>query len=81
MDIVCVYEVLAYVIEKRNEDTVIGCEQLKDMQIDEFCMDNLKAFVKVFSEERKENHRVGKHYAKKIEGVNTCLQVRNKRLA
>jgi IS1 family transposase/transposase-like protein len=70
-------EVLAYVIGKRDIKTVKKLYQLlKELAIEQYCSDNWEAFVNVFS---KENHKIGKHLTRHIEGVNNSLRVRNRR--
>lgn len=70
-------EVLGYVIGKRDIKTVKKLyKQLKNIIIDEYCTDDWKSFINVFS---KENHQIGKHLTKHIEGVNTSLRARNRR--
>jgi IS1 family transposase/transposase-like protein len=70
-------EVIAYVVGKRDIKTVKKLyKQLKGLSIDEICTDDWKAFANVFA---KENHKVGKHLTREIEGVNNSLRVRNRR--
>ena len=49
---------------------------LKKLKIDEICTDAWKAFANVFAQE---NHQVGKHLTREIEGVNNSLRARNRR--
>jgi IS1 family transposase/transposase-like protein len=70
-------EVLGYVIGDRSIKTVKKLYQLlKPLQIDTYCTDNWKAFKRVF---RHENHQIGKHLTRQIEGVNASLRARNRR--
>ncbi|MCC9168136.1 hypothetical protein LN893_14915 [Pontibacter sp. XAAS-A31] len=46
-------------------------------EVDQYCTNTWRAFAKVLPAQR---HRVGKEYTKNIEGVNTCLRTRNRRL-
>ena len=50
---------------------------LKNIQIDQYCTDSWSAFAKVLA---AENHQVGKHLTRPIEGVNNALRARNRRL-
>jgi len=71
-------EILGYECGARSAKTVerlLG--KLKEVEIDEYCTDSWKAFAKVLPAEK---HRVGKEHTKNIEGVNTCLRARNRRL-
>ncbi|QMU29062.1 hypothetical protein HUW48_13880 [Adhaeribacter radiodurans] len=52
-------------------------KKLKKVDIAQYCTDHWKAFAKVLLPEK---HRIGKAYTKNIEGVNTCLRARNRRL-
>ena len=71
-------EVLAYGCGSRSAKTVKQLlKKLKDVVIDEYCTDHWKAFSKVLPPEK---HTIGKTYTKNIEGVNTCLRTRNRRL-
>lgn len=70
-------EVLGYVIGNRGIKTVKKLyELLKNIQIDEYCTDDWAAFANVFAHE---NHQIGKHLTRNIEGVNTSLRARNRR--
>ena len=70
-------EVLAYVIGRRDIKTVKKLyAKLKELEIDEYCTDNWRAFVSVFADE---NHKIGKEFTRDIEGVNNSLRVRNRR--
>jgi insertion element IS1 protein InsB len=71
-------EVLGYVIGNRGIKTVKKLYKLlKNIQINEYCTDNWAAFANVFAQE---NHQIGKHLTRNIEGVNTSLRARNRRL-
>jgi IS1 family transposase/transposase-like protein len=71
-------EVLAFVSGTRSAKTVQRLyDKLRSLEIEEFCTDNWNAFVKVLP---KEKHRIGKEYTKHIEGVNTSLRAKNRRL-
>ena len=70
-------EILGYVIGSRGIKTVRKLYQLlKNIKIEQYCTDDWKAFKNVF---RNENHQIGKHLTKDIEGVNTSLRARNRR--
>ena len=70
-------EVIGYVIGKRDIKTVKRLYKLlKSVKIDQYCTDDWKAFANVFA---KENHQIGKHLTRNIEGVNTSLRARNRR--
>ena len=72
-------QILAYSFGSRSAKTVKELyKKLEKVQIDEFCTDHWKAFAKVVPDEK---HTIGKEYTKNIEGVNTCLRARNRRLA
>jgi insertion element IS1 protein InsB len=49
---------------------------LKPLQIDTYRTDNWKAFKRVF---RHENHQIGKHLTRQIEGINDSGRARNRR--
>ena len=71
-------EILAYTCGSRSAKTVKELlKKLEDVEIEEFCTDHWKAFAQVIPAEK---HTVGKAYTKNIEGVNTCLRARNRRL-
>ena len=71
-------EILAYSCGSRSAKTVKELlKKLKHVQIEQFCTDHWKAFAKVLPAEK---HIAGKAYTKNIEGVNTCLRARNRRL-
>lgn len=71
-------EIIGYECGSRSAKTVNRLmAKLWDLEVGHYCTDNWKAFAKVLPEER---HRVGKEYTKNIEGVNTCLRARNRRL-
>lgn len=50
---------------------------LKKLDIKEYCTDDWTAFKSVF---KNEIHLIGKKFTKHIEGVNTSLRARNRRL-
>ncbi|AHM63180.1 insertion element iso-iS1n protein insB [Flammeovirgaceae bacterium 311] len=52
-------------------------KQLDELQIELFCTDDWKAFSAVLPAEK---HLIGKAGTKHIEGVNTSLRARNRRL-
>ncbi len=63
---------------KRSKKTVLELyNRLKDIKIDYWCTDHWEAFKAIFPSEK---HKVGKEFAKVIEGVNTCLIGACKRL-
>ena len=71
-------EILAYTCGSRSAQTVRTLlKKLKKVDIAQYCTDHWKAFAKVLPPEK---HRMGKAYTKNIEGVNTCLRARNRRL-
>jgi len=71
-------EILAYVCGSRSAKTVRALmKKLKEVEIDQYCTDHWKAFAKVLPPDK---HKMGKAYTKNIEGVNTCLRARNRRL-
>jgi insertion element IS1 protein InsB len=71
-------EILAYACGSRSAKTVRALlKKLKEVEIDQYCTDNWKSFTKVLPVEK---HMIGKEYTKNIEGVNTCLRARNRRL-
>ncbi len=71
-------EILAYSCGSRSAKTVQQLlNQLKAVEIQEYCTDHWKAFTKVLPPEK---HKIGKAYTKQIEGVNTCIRARNRRL-
>lgn len=70
-------EIIAYVIGNRGIPTVKRLyKMLKKLKIDEICTDAWKAFANVFAQE---NHQIGKHLTREIEGVNNSLRARNRR--
>ena len=70
-------EVLGFVIGNRGIRTVKKLYKLlEDIQIDEYCTDDWAAFANVLAQE---NHQIGKHLTRNIEGVNTSLRARNRR--
>jgi IS1 family transposase len=71
-------EVLAFVSGSRSAATTQKLyDKLAPLEIEEFCTDNWDAFAKVLP---KEKHNIGKQYTKHIEGVNTSLRAKNRRL-
>ncbi len=71
-------EILAYSCGSRSAKTVQQLlNQLKAVEILEYCTDHWKAFAQVLPPEK---HKIGKAYTKQIEGVNTCIRARNRRL-
>jgi len=71
-------EILAYSCGSRSAKTVRELlKKLKEVEIDEYCTDQWKAFAQVLPPEK---HTIGKAYTKNIEGVNTCIRARNRRL-
>ena len=71
-------EILAYSCGSRSAKTVRQLlRKLEAIEIDEYCTDHWKAFSKVLPEQK---HKIGKAYTKNIEGVNTSLRARNRRL-
>jgi len=71
-------EILAYSCGSRSAKTVRELlKKLKQVEIEEYCTDHWKAFAHVLPPQK---HKVGKAYTKNIEGVNTCLRTRNRRL-
>lgn len=71
-------EVLAWQWGDRSQQTVeLLYKQLDELQIKLFCTDDWKAFSAVLPAEK---HLIGKSGTKHIEGVNTSLRARNRRL-
>ena len=71
-------EVLAFVSGTRSAKTTQKLyDTLNTLEIEEYCTDNWDAFAKVLP---KEKHRIGKQYTQHIEGVNTSLRAKNRRL-
>ena len=71
-------EILGDVIGSRGVKT--GRKLAKNLQcltINEYCTDNWVAFRQVFG---VQNHRIGKKFTQAIEGVNTSLRAKNRRL-
>uniref|UniRef100_UPI00301CB437 IS1 family transposase n=1 Tax=Pontibacter sp. 13R65 TaxID=3127458 RepID=UPI00301CB437 len=63
-------EILAWSWGNRGEKTVKRLyEQLKELEIEQFCTDDWPAFAKVLP---REKHLIGKAFTKNIEGVNLC---------
>lgn len=71
-------EILADVCGSRSAKTVRALlKKLKEVAIDQYGTDHWKAFAQVLPPEK---HQRGKADTKNIEGVNTCLRARNRRL-
>jgi len=71
-------EIVAMVCGTRSAATVKKLyRKIKHLQVDWYCTDKWKAFAKVLPYER---HLVGKKFTKAIEGVNTNLRTRNRRI-
>jgi insertion element IS1 protein InsB len=71
-------EILAWQWGDRSMETVeLLYKQLDELQIELFCTDDWKAFSAVLPAEK---HLIGKAGTKHIEGVNTSLRARNRRL-
>lgn len=71
-------EVLAFVCGTRSAATIQKlADRLAAVEIQEFCTDKWDAFAKVLPQEK---HTIGKQYTRHIEGVNTSLRARNRRL-
>ena len=71
-------EIIGYECGRRSAQTVERLmEKLRGLEVGHYCTDSWKAFAKVLPAER---HLIGKEYTKNIEGVNTCLRARNRRL-
>ncbi|WP_187264824.1 IS1 family transposase [Pontibacter beigongshangensis] len=71
-------EILAYSCGSRSASTVRELlKQLEGVAVEHYYTDHWKAFAQVLPPEK---HTVGKAYTKNIEGVNTCLRARNRRL-
>lgn len=71
-------EILGYVCGNRSAATVKRLwEQLSSCTFGEVCTDAWEAFSNVLPAEL---HRVGKDRTRHIEGINTCLRARNRRL-
>lgn len=65
-------------IGERSMETIeLLYKQLDELQIELFCTDDWKAFAAVLPAEK---HLIGKSGTKHIEGVNTSLRPRNRRL-
>jgi len=72
-------QILAWQWGKRDTATVKKLyHQLQGVEINWWCTDHWKAFAKVLPYER---HLIGKQFTRAIEGVNTSLRARNKRIA
>ena len=71
-------EILAANWGKRNKKSIKTLfKKLQGLEINFYCTDNWKAFAEVLP---KEKHIIGKKYTKKIEGINTWLRTRLRRL-
>ena len=71
-------EILAYVWGGRDQKTVKRLYGLvEDLEIMWFCTDHWSAFKAVLPYDR---HLIGKHFTQSIEGVNTSLRTRNRRV-
>ena len=71
-------EILAFTMGKRRSHTVRQLMlKLKHLDIELFCTDNWEAFSEVLP---KAKHMIGKQFTKKIEGTNTFLRTRLRRL-
>ena len=71
-------EIIGYVLGSRGIKTVKKLyKMLQNLSIKQYCTDKWKAFMNVF---RRENHCIGKEFTRDIEGVNTSLRARNRRL-
>ena len=71
-------EVLAWQWGDRSEATIeLLYKQLDELHVELFCTDDWKAFSAVLPLEK---HLIGKSGTKHIEGVNTSLRARNRRL-
>jgi len=72
-------EILAFTMGRRNSKTVRQLMlKLKPLDIAMFCTDNWEAFAEVLPKTR---HLIGKQFTKKIEGTNTFIRTRLRRLA
>ena len=72
-------EIIAFGMGKRNSHSARQLLlKLKQLDIDLFCTDHWEAFAEVLP---KGKHVIGKHFTKKIEGTNTFLRTRLRRLA
>ena len=71
-------EIVAMVCGSRSAATVRKLyRKLQGLEVDWFCTDKWKAFLKVLPYEK---HLIGKKFTKAIEGVNTALRLRNRRI-
>lgn len=71
-------EIVAMVCGSRRAATVRKLyRKLGGLEVDWFCTDKWKAFQKVLPYEK---HLIGKKFTKAIEGVNTALRLRNRRI-
>lgn len=71
-------EILAYVCGSRSAKTVRELiKKLAGVVIDEYHTNHWKSFTQVLAAQK---HERGKEFTKNIEGVNTCLRARNRRL-
>ena len=71
-------EIVAMVCGGRSAATARKLyRKIKHLQVDWYCTDNWRAFAKVLP---YEGHLIGKKFTKAIEGVNTNLRTRNRRM-
>lgn len=71
-------EIVAMVCGSRSAATVRKLyRKLKNVQVNWYCTDKWKAFAKVLPYDK---HLIGKKFTKAIEGVNTALRLRNRRM-
>jgi insertion element IS1 protein InsB len=71
-------QIVAMVCGTRGAATVRKLySKIEHLPVDWYCTDNWKAFATVLPYDR---HLIGKKYTKAIEGVNTNLRTRNKRM-
>jgi IS1 family transposase len=76
-------EILALTIGGRTKKQVVNIlTQLKalNITIQNFCTDDWKPFIEAIAQYTNINHLVGKQYTNPIEGINTLLRTRLKRL-
>ena len=71
-------EILALTLGKRSKKTLKDLlKRLGDVRVNFWCTDGWKVFGQVLP---ADEHLVGKQFTKAIEGVNTCLRARCRRL-
>ena len=71
-------EIVAWQWGERDNKTVKKLyKKLKDLEVERFCTDGLKAFASVL---KKTNHLIGKQYTRHIEGINCWIRTVNARL-